>query len=144
MILKGTYLFNPIFLGKYGVKWKHCREQNWSAWNLLKYEATRVVPVKPGQCFIQVRSALCRNSIKTGMFSNSFCINRVHAHLGSWIICWDTDYYVEAVSQTPTNSTHLSDLSVGRGTRRPTATKSVPNERGRINVSNKTKTSSVR
>ncbi len=28
MVLKGTYLFNPIFLQKYDIKWKHCRDQN--------------------------------------------------------------------------------------------------------------------
>ncbi len=28
MVLKGTYLFNLIFLEKYDVKWKNCREQN--------------------------------------------------------------------------------------------------------------------
>ncbi len=43
----------------------------------------------------------------------------------------------------PTNSTCLSDWSAGRGTRRPTVTKPILNERGRINASNKTKTSSV-
>ncbi len=45
-------------------------------------------------------------------------------------------YYEEAVLQTLTNSTH-------GGTMRPTATKPIPKEKGRINASKKTEMNSV-
>ncbi len=39
--------------------------------------------MKLGQRFVQARNALYQNSVKTGMFSSSFCVDRARAHLGS-------------------------------------------------------------
>ncbi len=39
--------------------------------------------MKPGQHFVQARNVLYQNSIKTGVFSSSFYVDRAHAHLGS-------------------------------------------------------------
>ncbi len=100
--------------------------------------------MKPCQRLVQVHNALYRNSIKTGGLSSSFCVDRACAHLSSKITGQNTVYYVEAVSQTPTNLTCSSDWSTRRGTRQTTAMKLILNERGRINTLNKTETSSVR
>ncbi len=48
-----------------------------------KSQNTRVVPMKPGQCFVQARNSLYRNSIKTGVFSSSFHVDSACTHLGS-------------------------------------------------------------
>ncbi len=44
------------------------------------YRYTKVVPMKPGQRFVQAQNALYRNSIKTGVFSSSFQVDRT-----SWL-----------------------------------------------------------
>ncbi len=54
-----------------------------TAFTFLTFLYTRVVPLKHGQRFVRVRITLYRNSVKTGVFSSSFCVNRAHTHLSS-------------------------------------------------------------